>query len=158
MPITASLKQFLRDTIPDWDHNGMPLNVRENFWKIVKCGTPALGAEVFASTTSQKIVYHTCKSRFCPSCGIRDAGIWQAKLEVAIPDIPYREINFTMPQVFWSLFQQNRGHVVCRYPIPRLIGHGCGSSKNINSAPTSAIFFVKLIMSICFICASSTFQ
>jgi Transposase zinc-binding domain len=96
MPITATLKQFLRDTIPDWDHNGTPLNVRDNLWKIVKCGTPALGAEVFASTTSQNIVYHTCKSRFCPSCGARNAGIWQAKLEVAIPDIPYREINFTI--------------------------------------------------------------
>jgi len=108
MPITATLKQFLGDTIPDWDHNGTPLNVRDNLWKIVKCGTPALGAEVFASTTSQKIVYHTCKSRFCPSCGARNAGIWQAKLAVAIPDIPYREINFTMPPVFWSLFQQNR--------------------------------------------------
>ena len=46
----------------------------------------------------------------------------------------------------------------CGYPIPRLIGHGRGSSKNIRSAPTSAIFLVKLIMSICFIWASSTFQ
>ena len=50
------------------------------------------------------------------------------------------------------------GHALCGYPIPRLIGHGRGSSKNIKSAPTSAIFLVKLIMSICFICASSTFQ
>jgi hypothetical protein len=64
----------------------------------------------------------------------------------------------------WCRTQQTRSPMpsrTCRvpaYPIPRLIGHGCGSSKNINSAPTSAIFFVKLIMSICFICASSTFQ
>lgn len=54
--------------------------------------------------------------------------------------------------------QRPPAHAVWRYAIPKLIGHGCGSSKNINSAPTSAIFFVKLILSICFICASSTFQ
>jgi hypothetical protein len=108
MPITAPLKQFLKDTIPDWDHNGTLPNVRENLWKIVRCGTAALGAEVFASTTHQKIVYHTCKSRFCPSCGARTAAIWQSKLEAAIPDMSYQEINFTMPRVFWSLFEQNR--------------------------------------------------
>jgi len=108
MPITAPLKQLLTDTIPDWNHNGTPQNTRENLWKIVRCGTAALGAEVFASTTHRKIVYHTCKSRFCPSCRARTAVIWQSKLEAAIPDIPYREINFTMPRVFWSLFQQNR--------------------------------------------------
>jgi hypothetical protein len=32
-------------------------------------------------------------------------------------------------------------HAVCRYPIPRLIGHGCGSSKSIKSAPKSVMFF-----------------
>ncbi len=36
----------------------------------------ALGAEVFASGTEKKIVYHTCKSRFCPSCGARAANLW----------------------------------------------------------------------------------
>jgi len=108
MPVRTPLKQFLTDTIPDWDHNGTPPNVRENLWKIVRCGTAALGAEVFASTTHQKIVYHTCKSRFCPSCGARTASIWQSKLEAAIPDTSYQEINFTMPKVFWSLFEQNR--------------------------------------------------
>jgi hypothetical protein len=108
MPITAPFKQFLKDTISDWNHCGTPLNVRENLWKIVKCGTAALGAEVFASASAQRIVYHTCKSRFCSSCGARTAGIWQSKLEAAIPDISYREINFTMPPVFWSLFEQNR--------------------------------------------------
>jgi hypothetical protein len=62
MLITSPLKMFLKDTIADWDQRGTPLNVRENLWKIVNCGTAALGAEVFASSTTQKIVYHTCKS------------------------------------------------------------------------------------------------
>jgi hypothetical protein len=29
-------------------------------------------------------------------------------LEAPLPQIPYREINFTMPQVFWPMFQRNR--------------------------------------------------
>src|SRR6266567_9554828 len=108
MSRTAPLKQLLVDTISYWDHSATSSNVRENFWKIIKCGTPALGAEVFALGAVEKIVYHTCKSRFCPSCGARAAGIWQAELESVIPGTAYREINFTMPRCFWPLFQQNR--------------------------------------------------
>ena len=105
---SMTLKQFLKDTIRHWDHDGTSPNVRENFWKIINCGTPALGAEVFASGTEVKIVYHTCKSRFCPSCGARAASLWAEEIKATIPNIPYREINFTMPKSFWPLFQQNR--------------------------------------------------
>ena len=108
MPGAAPLKQFLRDTIPLWDHVGTPANARENLWKIVKCGTAELGADVFASATYEKLVCHTCKSRFCCSCGARFGGVWQAEVEAIIPDIAYQEINFTMPRALWSLFQHNR--------------------------------------------------
>jgi Putative transposase/Transposase zinc-binding domain len=104
----APLKQFFRDTIPLWDHAGTPANARENLWKIVKCGTAELGANLFASPTHEKIVYYTCKSRFCCSCGARFGGMWQAEVEAIIPDISYQEINFTMPRALWPLFQQNR--------------------------------------------------
>jgi hypothetical protein len=101
------LKQVLKDTIADWDHDGTPQNVRENFWKIINCGTVALGAEVLASGAEWKIVYHTCKSRFCPSCGARAAALWQEELGAGLPNIPYIEINFTMPKMFWPILQQN---------------------------------------------------
>lgn len=102
------LKQFLQETTRHWDHEGTPTNARENFWKVINCGTAALGGEVFASPTEVKIVYHTCKSCFCPSCGARSSSLWSEELNATIPTIPYREINFTMPPVFWPLFQNNR--------------------------------------------------
>jgi len=67
-----------------------------------------LGAEVYASATEQKIVYHTCKSRFCPSCGSRAASVWQEELETVLPQVPHVEINLTMPKAFWSILEQNR--------------------------------------------------
>jgi hypothetical protein len=105
---STRLKELLKDTVAQWDHTGTPPNVRDSFWKVIKCGTAALGAEVFASSTEVKIVYHTCKSHFCPSCGARAASLWAEELKTAIPNIPYREINLIMPKVFWPLFQQNR--------------------------------------------------
>jgi len=103
-----SLKQILIDTREYWDHSGTRSSVRENFLKIVECGTLALGAEIFASETEQVLVCHTCKSRTCPSCGYRATGLWQEELEAILPDVSYVGINFTMPSIFWPIFRQNR--------------------------------------------------
>lgn len=110
-----TLKELLKETLLDWDHDRTLQNVRETFWKIINCGTEVLGADIYASETEQKIVYHTCKSLFCPSCGARSAAIWQDDIEAALPQIPYLEINFTMPRVFWPLLQRNR-HLLSDLP------------------------------------------
>jgi len=110
-----TLKELLKDTLLDWDHDGTLQNVRETFWKIINCRTEVLGADIYASETEQRIVYYTCKSLFCPSCGARSAAIWQEEIEAVLPQIPYIEINFTMPQVFWPLLQRNR-HLLSDLP------------------------------------------
>ena len=55
-------------------------SVRVNFAKVLMCRTEALGAEVYASSTEQRIVPHTCKSRACPSCGYRATRLWQRQM------------------------------------------------------------------------------
>ena len=102
------IKQLLLATREHWDHPGTAGNVRENFLKIINCGTIALGAEVFASETELKLVHHTCKSRFCTSCGQRTTEVWQKDLEASLPDIPYVGITLTMPKEFWPILQKNR--------------------------------------------------
>jgi len=102
------LKQILSATRSHWDRPEVRGSVRENFKKIIDCRTLALGAEVFASGNEEKIVYHTCKSRSCPSCGQRATLLWQRDQWSALPDIPYIGINFTMPDVLWPIFRQNR--------------------------------------------------
>jgi Transposase zinc-binding domain/Putative transposase len=102
------IKQLLLDTRELWDHPGIAAHIRENFLKIIKCGTIALGAEVYASGTEWRLVYHTCKSRFCTSCGQRATEAWQRDLEATLPDIPYLSITLTMPREFWPILQQNR--------------------------------------------------
>jgi Putative transposase/Transposase zinc-binding domain len=103
-----SLQQILADTRASWDHDGTRSAVPENFLKTMNCGTLALGAEVYASETERLLVYHSCKSRACPSCGYRMTRLWQEDLNAVLPDVRYVGINFTMPSVFWPIFQQNR--------------------------------------------------
>jgi hypothetical protein len=102
------LKQFLRLTREHWDHSGTPAHARETFLSILNCGTIALGAEVYASATQWKLVYHTCKSRFCPSCGQCATEAWQEELEVLLPDIPYVGMTLTVPGEFRSILEENR--------------------------------------------------
>jgi hypothetical protein len=63
---------------------------------------------VYESDTERKIVYYTCKSRACPSCGHRATLQWQREQWAALPDIPYKGIVLTMPDVLWPIFRQNR--------------------------------------------------
>jgi Putative transposase/Transposase zinc-binding domain len=102
------LKQILIDTRDHWDHPGTRPAVRENFSRMINCRTAALGAEIFASTHEEKLVYHTCKSRACPSCGRRATLLWQREQWAALPDIRYAGIALTMPDVLWAIFQKNR--------------------------------------------------
>jgi putative transposase/transposase-like zinc-binding protein len=102
------LKQILIATRKIWDRPSTPPHVRETFLSIVKCGTIALGAEVYASATARKVVYHTCKSRFCPSCGQRATEAWQEELEAILPDIPYIGMTLTIPEEFRPTIQENR--------------------------------------------------
>src|SRR5690242_15737267 len=101
------IKQILIDVREYWDHSGTPTYVRQEFDKIIKCGTIALGAEVYASCTESRLVYHTCKSRFCTRCGQRATETWEQDLQVTLPDIPYVGITLTMPKELRPLVQDN---------------------------------------------------
>jgi hypothetical protein len=84
MRIEQPLKQILSSTRGHWDRPATRNAVRQNFEKVINCRTPALGAEVYASETEEKLVYHTCKSRACPSCGHRATELWQREQGTAV--------------------------------------------------------------------------
>jgi Putative transposase/Transposase zinc-binding domain len=102
------LKQILSQTHSDWDRDETRPAVREALRKAMQCRTAALGAEVYASNNEVKIVYHTCKSRGCSSCGCRATVQWQRERWAALPDGPYKGITFSMPDVLWRLFRDNQ--------------------------------------------------
>ena len=101
------LKQVLEMHRATWDRDDTRPAVREAFAKVVDCGTEALGAEVFASAGGEeRVVYHTCKSRACPSCGHQATRAWQRDQWRELPDVPYAHVCLTMPDVLWPLFQR----------------------------------------------------
>lgn len=104
----SHLLRVIEMTREHWDQATEREAVRSNFQRLCACRTPALGGEVYASTTEEKVFYHTCKSRCCPSCGNRGTQLWQREQWVALPDIPFVGLVLTMPDVFWPIFGANR--------------------------------------------------
>jgi hypothetical protein len=106
--LDESIKQILIETRPLWDHDHTRPSVRESFNRMILCRTPALGWQIYASDMEEKFIYHTCKARLCPTCGYRATLSWQRELWTQLPDTAYAGVVFTMPDVLWPIFKQNR--------------------------------------------------
>ena len=102
------LKAILSATREQWNSPGVRPDVRQNFEKVLQCRTKALGGEVYASEVEEKVVWHTCKSRACPSCGHLATLNWLDGIVNSLPDVPFVMVTLTMPDVLWPLFQRNR--------------------------------------------------
>ena len=115
-PAVPPLKRILEFGRHHWDRSETRPAVRQAFGKVLDCRTAALGAEVFASANEERVVYHTCKSRACPSCGYRATTLWQRDQWLELPDIPYAHVSLTMPDVLWPIFRRNR-HLLHDLPV-----------------------------------------
>jgi hypothetical protein len=111
------LKRILELTQDQWDRSAERNAVRDNFRKVRACRTPALGGEVYAAGAGEKVFYHTCKSKCCPSCGNRRTLLWQREQWFMLPEIPFVGVVLTMPDVFWPVL---RAHRHLQHDLPRL--------------------------------------
>lgn len=70
--------------------------------KIIACRTPALGCHVYQCPNCHKveIVPHSCKSRFCPSCGKLATDRWADEVLNELIDVPYHHLVMSAP---WQL-------------------------------------------------------
>ena len=84
--------------------------VLSNVNKILKCQTPALGFTTFCCKkcgTIQK-VFHTCKSRFCNSCGIKYAKERATAISAKCINCRHRHLVFTIPEELRVFFRKDR--------------------------------------------------
>jgi hypothetical protein len=122
----AILRRLIEDTRPLWDGAGVRPHARATLKKILHCGTPALGAEVFSSIAGEiRIVYHTCKSRACPSCGYFQTLRFQQEVVNQMPDIPYRGLILTISDRYWEILRLNR------QLLPDLVALGGGVMSDL---------------------------
>lgn len=94
-----------------------------NVCKLLACGTAFFGFHNYICPTcgNSKKVFHTCKSRFCSSCGKKSTEEWIAKNLAILPQTPWQHITFTLPQELREFFWLNRQLLNHIAKIPALI-------------------------------------
>ena len=93
------------------------LTIRPVVFRDVKrmmiCNTSSLGTSFFKCKTcgNIKFVYHTCKSRFCNSCGIKYAKQRSLSIESKLISCNHRHLVFTISDILWPLFLEDRSRL-----------------------------------------------
>jgi hypothetical protein len=81
-----------------------------NIEKVISCGTKAAGYHMYQcpNCKDEKIVPHTCKSRFCSSCGVKATDLWVERYTTLFPECKYQHLTFSPPHEFLDYFQNGR--------------------------------------------------
>jgi hypothetical protein len=108
-----SLKNIFKNHWPEFylkHGNNIRPDIILNVTKMLSCRTHALGYHSYICPCCGNTlnVPHTCKSRFCSSCGKKATDQWIRKNMVVLPNTTWQHITFTMPSELWDLFWLNR--------------------------------------------------
>lgn len=81
-----------------------------NVLKMLVCRTVFLGYHFFVCPLCHKSIKvpHSCKSRFCSSCGKKATDNWIKTTFNILPKTLWQHITFTMPAELWEFFWYNR--------------------------------------------------
>jgi len=89
----------------------MQSSVIEPVSKMLGCCTKEMGYAIYMCTNCcehpEKIVFFTCKSRFCTSCGKAYVDDWVDKMSTQMLDVSHRHLVFTIPEqlrakIYWN--------------------------------------------------------
>lgn len=86
------------------------ISIIDNVLKMLVCRTSFLGYHLFTCPTcgKQKKAPHSCKSRFCSSCGKKATDNWIKTRFNTLPHTTWQHITFTMDAQLWDFFWVNR--------------------------------------------------
>ena len=76
--------------------------VFENVRKVLACRTPVLGCHIYQckGCGHVELIPHSCKSRFCPTCGKHATDVWDNQVLNRLLDVPYHHLIMAIP---WQL-------------------------------------------------------
>jgi Transposase zinc-binding domain/Putative transposase len=81
--------------------------IGKNITKMLACGTEQMGFHQYQcpSCHAEKKVFHTCKSRFCSSCGLAQTKRWKEQFNVLFAPTAYKHVIFHPPSEFRTYFK-----------------------------------------------------
>jgi len=84
--------------------------VFDNVRKVLACRTPVLGCHIYQckSCGHIELVPHSCKSRFCPTCGKYATDVWSKQVLNRLLDVPYHHLIMAIPWQLRIVIMMNR--------------------------------------------------
>ncbi len=94
----------------EWFKGEIREAVKENVEKMLKCRTPQLGFHEYRCPhcNTVRLVPHSCKSRFCNSCGKIMTDNWSEERLTEILKVGYHHLVFTLPWQLRAIILINR--------------------------------------------------
>lgn len=102
------------DAYCNWYKGTIREAVYENVKKIMKCRTFQLGYHMFKcpKCSTIRLMPHSCKSRFCSSCGKIATDKWTEERLSDVLSVEYHHLVFTVPWQLRSICMSNRQIVI----------------------------------------------
>ena len=117
-----SIKQIFEENWPDYlnkHKDSIPDYVPAVIEKMLSCRDPKKsGYHKFACPDHPNqyvIVPHSCKCRFCTTCGKILTDKWVAKVEAAFPNTSFHHISFTLPDSLRELLNKHKFLLNCLF-------------------------------------------
>lgn len=88
----------------------LPLRVIKAAEALMGCRTAAMGGrlEYCPEGHQERILFNSCRHRFCPRCGYVVAAQWLEKMKALLLACPYHHVTFTLPPRLHALWSYNR--------------------------------------------------
>lgn len=110
-----TLKRILQKHWPSFvqkHHDHLRSSIIEEVEKVLACRDPKKqGYHLYRCPNHpevERIIPHSCKSRFCSSCGKVMTDNWMEQAVGSFLDVPYHHLVFTIPQQLRSVFAWDR--------------------------------------------------
>jgi len=105
--LTEIYGQYWRKYVMD-SGRYVPPRVLKAVNQTMACRTAKLGVSIYrcGECEERRVVYHSCKNRFCPRCGYTETKEWGTRLSGKLADIRHHHVTFTLPEKILPVAQR----------------------------------------------------
>lgn len=131
------LQEIFKDNYEIIQYTLHPRDVEmENISKMIHCGDPSFGGAMYVCPAchNMKFVPFRCKSRFCPTCGVKYSHERSASMSFKLVNCTHRHCVFTIDEELRHFFLEDRSLLNCLFHAVRSVilrmFHRMNKSKN----------------------------
>ena len=131
------LQEIFKDNYEIIQYSLHPRDVEmENISKMINCGDPSFGGAMYACPHCGNLTFvpFRCKSRFCPTCGVKYCQERSTQMAFKLILCTHRHCVFTIDEELRHFFLEDRSLLDCLFQAVRSVllrmFHDLNQSKN----------------------------